>query len=214
MGDVGGVGDHGPRLLAAVAGSPVAGPWQSIDGAELFAVLLALRFFTPPVTMYIDASFVVDGLLARGRGRTTSATSAWGHLWAEVWRAPDDFGGLGPAGLTVHKLQGHATLGDVANRVCTARQRRGNVEADYWAKRIGRPWILPDGDRRRHHQASLVLDGVAHWVGRAGALAGAAGADSTLDYRRPGAMPKVQLSLSPSTSSRPTTMAVHGALVA
>eukprot|EP00959_Pyramimonas_sp_CCMP1952_P378031 7919071-Pyramimonas_sp.AAC.1 len=76
---------------------------QSVEGAELLAVLILLRHSLAPSTVRIGASCVVDGPLVRGPEGTCGASHSWAFLWRKVWCAIEDFGGLGPDGLTVLK---------------------------------------------------------------------------------------------------------------
>eukprot|EP00959_Pyramimonas_sp_CCMP1952_P383785 8043066-Pyramimonas_sp.AAC.1 len=93
----------GPKCAIRALGSPLMGMHQSVEGADLLAVLILLRHSLAPITVRIEASYVVDGLLVRGPEGTCGASHSWALLWRMVWRAIEDFGGLGPDGLTVLK---------------------------------------------------------------------------------------------------------------
>eukprot|EP00959_Pyramimonas_sp_CCMP1952_P289534 6055811-Pyramimonas_sp.AAC.1 len=54
--------DPGPRCALRALGSPLMGLHQSIEGAELLAILLLVRHSLAPITVRVDASYVVDGL--------------------------------------------------------------------------------------------------------------------------------------------------------
>ena len=80
-------------------------PYVDINGSELAALLHALRYSLPPLVAVTDSSFVVKGLSEHGRERTTHHGYAWADLWKQAWRLLDDFGGLGPGGLTIVKVR-------------------------------------------------------------------------------------------------------------
>ena len=135
--------DPGPRCAVRALGSPLPGPMQSIDGAELLGLLLLLKHSLPPITASFDPSYVTKGLLERGRGATTKATAAWGGVWRRIWQALDDFGGLGDEALVIKKIKGHATMEDVEAGTITRRDRRGNMEADRCAKFVAETFRTP-----------------------------------------------------------------------
>ncbi|CAK0819919.1 unnamed protein product, partial [Prorocentrum cordatum] len=120
--------DPGPKCALRALGSPLVGLHQSVEGAELLAILILVRHSLAPITVGVDASYVVDGLLSRGREGTGGSSHSWAFLWRLVWDAIEDFGGLCPEGLTVVKVKGHGTIGDVEAGRLTRWERRGNVE--------------------------------------------------------------------------------------
>ncbi|CAK0858931.1 unnamed protein product, partial [Prorocentrum cordatum] len=67
-----------------------------ISGGELSATIGVLRHATPRVTAAVDSMFVRVGITEHGRERTTAYAHAWSHLWPEVWRLLDEFGGSPP----------------------------------------------------------------------------------------------------------------------
>ncbi|CAK0870009.1 unnamed protein product, partial [Prorocentrum cordatum] len=136
--------DPGPGSRTKALGSPLVGPWQSIDGSELLSVLIVLRHSIPPIVLHCDASYVVDGVNLRGAERTTLASSAWG-----------------------------APVGAI-----TRKQRRSNLEADHVAGGIAAALGPPSATRLKCKQAAVMADGVARWLAKAGAPAGAARDDS------------------------------------
>ncbi|CAK0831287.1 unnamed protein product, partial [Prorocentrum cordatum] len=150
------------------------GAQAATAGAELLSALIVLRRAIPPIEMYCDVSFVVDGIGLRGEARATLASSAWGHLGWQMWQALREFGGAGPVGLTIVEVKGHAALAHVARDIIARKQRRGNCEADHLR--------APLAERRRQLRAQLFVDGVAHWVAAAGAPAAADRLDSARGY--------------------------------
>ncbi|CAK0824769.1 unnamed protein product [Prorocentrum cordatum] len=187
--------DPGPGSRTKALGSPLVGPWQSIEGSELLSVLIVLRHSIPPIVLHCDASFVVDGLNLRGAERTTIASSAWGHLWRLARAALDDFGGLSDHGLAVVKVPGHATLRQVREGAITLKQRRGNYEADLVAGGIAAALgPLPEASLRSK-QAVVIVDGVARWLAKAGTPAGAARDDSAQGYAQRDLGNRIGLSL-------------------
>ncbi|CAK0830954.1 unnamed protein product [Prorocentrum cordatum] len=174
--------DPGPGSRTKALGSPLVGPWQSIEGAELLSVLIVLRHSIPPIILHCDASFVVDGLNLRGAERATLASSARGHMWRLARAALDDFGGLSDRGLTVVKVPGHASLRQVREGAIALKQRRGNFEADLVAGGIAAALGPPPEASLRCKQAAVMVDGVARWLAKAGTPAGAARDDSAQGY--------------------------------
>ncbi|CAK0812915.1 unnamed protein product, partial [Prorocentrum cordatum] len=156
-----GVGSHTKAL-----GAPLVGPWQSIEGAEPLAVLIALHPAAPPIELHCDAGFVVDGINLRGEAR----------------QALHDFGGVGPAGLTIAKIKGRAAAAHVARGIIARKQRRGNYAADHVAGGIAHLLRAPAAERQRQLRAQLFVDGAAHWAATAGAPAAAESLDSTRGY--------------------------------
>ena len=160
--------DPGHKSTVKALGAPLPGPLQSIDGAELLGLLVILKHSLPPITAAFDASYVTKGLIERGRAGTAKATSAWGCVWRRVWQALDDFGGIGDQALTIKKVKAHSSVANVQNGLISARDRRGNMEADRCAKFVADAVRSPLEDRRAWQRRALTLDGVVFWVARAG----------------------------------------------
>eukprot|EP00959_Pyramimonas_sp_CCMP1952_P151438 3168903-Pyramimonas_sp.AAC.1 len=133
----------GPKCAIRALGSPPMGMHQSIDGAELLAVPTYLCRSLAPITVRIDARYVVDGLQLAF------------FLWRMVWSAIVDLGGLGTGGLTVRKVKRHGTLRDVGSGRLSRWERRGDLVTDDWAKRDTRPCTLGEAGRSRFRRSHL-----------------------------------------------------------
>jgi len=89
-----------------------------------------LPFALPPFTLWTDSAGLVDGW-HRGKVRCTSSSRPAADLWREIWRRLDD---MGPEGIKVMKVKGHATDADVERGVSTPWQMACNDHADHFAK--------------------------------------------------------------------------------
>ncbi len=144
-------------------------PHVDINGGELMALLMVLRFAVPPVTVVVDSGFVHRGLLELGPRRTTAHGAAWAHLWREVWAKLEDFGGLGDGGLKVRKVPAHQTQrAMVAHGKISYRDWLGNSMADKAAKSAAAAGRIRHQDRRRLVMANKLVEGVALWVSAVG----------------------------------------------
>ncbi|CAK0841615.1 unnamed protein product, partial [Prorocentrum cordatum] len=141
---------------------PVLDPLQCISAAELIAVIHVLRFAVPPVRMFSDSAFVVDGFHERGRVATTACVAAHVHLWREFWRSVDDWGG----GFELSKVKGHAAVGDIQHGRATARHRLGNLMADRAAKSAAAFARVPRQSRAQLQARSKVVKTWGDWIGR------------------------------------------------
>ena len=110
---------------AGVSGMMVEA-FMDINGGELSALLAVLRYAVPPVTAVVDSKFVFLGLTQDGRERTCSYVYAWSHLWREVRRLLDEFGGLGESGLSVRWVKAHCSRKQVRDGVVSYRDWYGN----------------------------------------------------------------------------------------
>ncbi len=97
--------------------------------AELRALLNALPMAMPPLVLWSDCSTVVRGV-SRGSRWCTSGRREGADIWRAIWKRIDD---IGP-GLVVVKVKGHATRTHIDQGITTAELKRGNDEADKWAK--------------------------------------------------------------------------------
>ena len=70
----------GPRSCVKALGGPLPGPLQTIDGAELLALLAILRRSVAPIQAHSDADYVVKGFLERGRVAATSHEAVWAEV--------------------------------------------------------------------------------------------------------------------------------------
>ncbi len=124
------------------------------------------------MTAVVDSKFVHDGLMGVGREGTTKHNYAWAHLWREVWRLIDDFGGLCESGLTVRWVKAHCTEAMVARGVISRRDFIGNELADKAAKASAGRSRISIEDRSFLLRADLMVEGVCQWVSTVGALVG------------------------------------------
>jgi hypothetical protein len=114
--------------------------------------------------------FVCDGLMREGPASTTRHNYAWAHLWREVWRLIDDFGGLCESGLTARWVKAHCTEAMVAQGVISRRDFEGNKIADEAAKMAAGSRRIAIEDRSLLLRANLMVEGVGQWVSTVGAL--------------------------------------------
>ncbi len=121
------VDEDGNKLwvLKGVCGEPHA----SIARAELRAVLETLAVAAPPLTIYSDSAFVVDGF-TKGRRWCTRAGGEAADLWRLVWHRMEDIGG----GVEIRKVKAHTTWIDVLKGRISREDRDGNAAADAAAK--------------------------------------------------------------------------------
>ncbi len=112
-------------VLKGVCGEPHA----SIARAELRAVLETLAVAAPPLTIYSDSAFVVDGF-AKGKSWCTRAGGEAADLWRLAWHRMEDIGG----GVDIKKVKAHATWIDVLRGRISRADREGNTAADVAAK--------------------------------------------------------------------------------
>ncbi len=112
-------------VMKGVCGEPNA----SIARAELRAVLETLAVAAPPLTIYSDSAFVVDGF-AKGKSWCTRAGGEAADLWRLAWHRMEDIGG----GVEIRKVRAHATWIDVLKGKISRADREGNHAADLAAK--------------------------------------------------------------------------------
>ncbi|CAK0804089.1 unnamed protein product [Prorocentrum cordatum] len=155
----------------------MTGPFMDINGGELSALLATLRYAVPPVTAVVDSKFVFLGLTVDGRERTCSYVYAWSHLWREVWRLVDEFGGLCAGGLTIRWVKAHCTRRQILDGVVSYRDWYGNRLADQAAKSAAAHARLPHASRLKLLQSEKMVEGVAMWLSAVGSAVG--GADTT-----------------------------------
>ena len=103
--------------------------------AELRALLEALKFAAPPMTIHIDNKGVIDGTQA-GREWCTSSKTADADLWRAVWDRLEVVRSLGEVCFV--KAKAHTGWAEILNRTITPRQQFGNWLADVAAKASAR----------------------------------------------------------------------------
>ena len=118
------------EVIARVWG-PYTGVIQCIDAAEVYAGVMALRLGAPPLVLYSDSSFFVNGWLG-GKKSCTAIGRAHADVWRTFWAVAEDFG---LEAITVEKVKGHATQAMVDGGLCTEVDRWGNEQADDAAKK-------------------------------------------------------------------------------
>ena len=128
---------------------PVPGPRQSIDVAELYAAVVALRFVCGEVTLVSDSSGFVKGWAA-GRAWCTTPQRPNADLWRDFWAAAAD---VGLDHITVRKVKAHTSEAAVARGEISAKDRGGNAWADEFAKAGARRHRAPE--HLRDHAAAL-----------------------------------------------------------
>ena len=117
--------------VVARAWGPYTGLIQCIDAAEVFAAVMALRLGVPPLVLYSDSSFFVDGWKL-GKKWCTAVGRAHADVWRLFWTVAEDFG---VQAITVVKVKGHATQAMVDGGVVSEVDRWGNEQADDAAKK-------------------------------------------------------------------------------
>jgi hypothetical protein len=158
------------NVMAMAVNGIMEGALVDVNGGELTALIMVLKHSVAPITAVVDSKFVYDGLMHVGREGTTRHNYAWAHLWREVWRLIDDFGGLSEMGLTVRWVKAHCTEAMVARGVISRRDYVGNALADSAAKSAAGRNRLSIADRSRLLKAHLMVEGVGQWVSTVGAL--------------------------------------------
>ena len=94
-------------LLAGVSGMIAGSFIVDIAGGEFSAFLALLRHAAPPAATVVKSKLVFLGLAAHGPERTSSYAYAWSHLWWEVRKFIDEFGGLCQVGLSIRWVKAH-----------------------------------------------------------------------------------------------------------
>jgi ribonuclease HI len=161
---------EGCNDMAMAINGTMVGAHVDVNGGELTALIMLLKHSAAPVTAVVDSKFVYDGLTREGPERTTKHNYAWAHLWREVWRLLDDYGGLCESGLTVRWVKAHCTEAMVARGVISRRDFVGNKIADEAAKAAAGRCRIPIEDRSLLLRADLMVEGVGQWVSTVGAL--------------------------------------------
>ena len=116
----------------ARAWGPYPGVIQCIDAAEVFAATMALRLGVPPMCLYSDSAFFVNGW-ERGKAWCVAPGRAHADVWLKFWRIAEEFGG--EAAITVTKVKAHATQSMVDEGLVDAVDKFGNDMADAAAKK-------------------------------------------------------------------------------
>ncbi len=97
--------------------------------AELWALKHVLTQLMPPAILWSDCAAVVRGI-DRGQRWCTSSRREGADIWKAIWQNMEDIG----LGVRVVKVKGHAKQAHIDSGVTTARLKRGNDEADRWAR--------------------------------------------------------------------------------
>ena len=115
----------------ARAWGPYPGVIQCIDAAEVFAGLMALKLGSPPICLYSDSAFFVDGW-ERGQKWCVAPGRAHADVWKQFWQMADEFGG--ETAIKVFKVKAHASQRMVDDGEVDAIDKFGNDLADDAAK--------------------------------------------------------------------------------
>ena len=175
------VNGAGENIGAIFGPAPLA--YQSVPGAEAYALYLVLQMCIPPIRVWSDCAATIDGV-RRGELWATDGQRMHAKLWHAIWGILRDIG-VSPQGLTIMKTKAHATQADVARGVSTWWEMKCNGMADDLAKRgakchpcneeVLRVWPAYD------HQIKLVAAYLARCTAR---LGGNTGRDCTAQRRR------------------------------
>ncbi|CAK0847762.1 unnamed protein product, partial [Prorocentrum cordatum] len=159
-----------PRAL----GAPLLGLHQSVDGAEVLAVYVALRHSRAPITLHGDSAFVVDGLLQRVPAATTAICAAWAI--SGPW--------FGARSRTSVASALREALSKRSRRIPGRRQRPaagllrssavGTSRPTGGPKTITAQFSLTARERGRAMRGQLLFNGTPRWLGHAGSTAAAA----------------------------------------
>ena len=96
---------------------------------ELRAVIQVLRACIPPITVWVDNARVVEGW-QRGPEWCTASARPAADLWKVLWWTASD---IGEDLISIRKVKGHASEGDVQAGRTTWYKRAGNEQADHFA---------------------------------------------------------------------------------
>ena len=135
---------------------------QSIDAAEIYAAIMALRFACGAIVRISDSSLVVGGWQA-GRAWCVAASRPNADLWCEFWRAAED---IGCENISVEKVKAHTTEAAVQKGEISARDRYGNALADEFAKKGARLHRTLQATRDRAADLRLQSKRLAGWIAR------------------------------------------------
>ena len=158
---------NGDGHLTDALFTPLPGPRQSIDTAEIYAGVVALWFALGAVTLCSDSQMFVDGWLA-GEAWCVAAERPNADTWRSFWAA---VGEIGVSNVEARKVNAHTTEADVASGTITKEDRYGNAWADELAKRGARSHRAPLAARTRAADLSSACRRIAGWTARGLALA-------------------------------------------
>ena len=148
------------RLCAAVPG-----PTQDPLKAELWGLLLALRFAVGQLTVRPDCSVLVKGV-AKGRKWCTAWNRPHAEVWQRIWWALDD---IGTRNVEVEWTKGHVKATAAGRSAAASRAKRGNDAADALARRGAALHPAPSHQARSLRAAAREAAGaLCRWLTRLG----------------------------------------------
>jgi len=120
--------EKGHRTDALYGALP--GPRQSIDAAEIFAAVVALRHACGAITLISDSLVFVGGW-RRGRRWCVAADRPNADTWLSFWSAAEE---VGIGNIAVEKVKAHTSEAAVLKGEISKEDRYGNEWADHFAK--------------------------------------------------------------------------------
>ena len=126
-------------VAVGVAYGAVLGPIQTVAHAELWALVMVLQLCFPPILIFSDCKYVVEGVRCCKRLAGTPG-QRHAHLWRRVWASLREIGeqnelGEVPGLFEIRKTKAHATQADIDAHRSSWFEKTGNDAADVWAKR-------------------------------------------------------------------------------
>ena len=157
----------GDEYLMSVSGQ-LCEPYVDINGGELMAFIMLLRFGMAPVVAVVDSKYVYNGVMRSGRAVTTRYCHTWAHLWRVAWDLIDDLGGVGDGGVRVRWVRAHQTQRQVRDGTIAYRDWLGNKYADEAARSAAEAGRIAADDRAKLRAERALVDGVAMWCSAVG----------------------------------------------
>ena len=157
--------DRNGTIRASAHGVPP--PWiDTIFGAETWALLQAVVHALGDAALRTDCRSVLDVLCA-GRERAVGAGRLTARAWAAIFAATDGLPPADAAWMPAHTSAAHVGRRRLSNGdLLTARDRRGNEEADRLAKAAVALHRVPAGVRRAVSDQEEAVAAMAWWVAR------------------------------------------------
>ena len=158
-------------------------PYVDVNGGELMAFIMALRFGMAPVVAVVDSKYVFDGVVKQERAIATSYCYSWAHLRRLAWDLIDEIGGVGELGVRARWIRAHCAAWQVQSGVVSYRDWLGNQRADKTAKSASEQGRVPAVQRAKLEAEGKLVDGVAAWRSAAGSCSN--GRDTARRRARP-----------------------------
>ena len=151
--------EHGELISACFGAVPFdLAPAQTSRDGEDYAIFMASFVAEPPFTILCDCAGTVGCMQVGGRQKGLQGPRA--HLWSRVYSAFDG------EQAEVVKTLAHATAADVLGGKTTWWEKKGNSEADKFAKRGCAMHPMPQDAIDAFHGLAALAREAARWAGQ------------------------------------------------